>query len=633
MTLILTFPTHDANSKTHLNRYAKDPSELSDEVLRKANLPIHIVTNRVQNYNCYSSKDHFNACVAMLQSILSYFEEEHPASPQLLLAPASFFITYSPEGFKIEADLGSVLLGSRAAPGGPADDPGESIESNLANLSPGASLNSSKDKMTRLKELKKKQKAERVIFSKAWDELYEKREKSRISFEKIRDHVVKKVLNSKNSYRIVPQAYNAYLSVLVDPHTYIKPDLSEFMQGGDPSFFGIGTQISRRLVGPDQVESQTEIVIEAVMEDSPAQKAGLAPQDIILEVDGNRLQGKTDQEAVKLIRGPKGTPAQLKIKRGQEILSISIVRDEIVKRSVKVRMLTTPQRTRVGYIRLRDFSESGLEPRSLSESGVEPRSLEDEIRTKTRCGETAQGIRKMKDEGAQAFVLDLRENPGGLIVQAQCIVSLFVEKGKPVVNIQNIAPRSRSEQYSTYFEPITDLPVITLINSGSASASEIVSGALQDYGRSLILGLRSFGKGSVQTLSAVPLDADLQPFLRYFDFMVTTHRFYLPSGRTNQVAGVHPDITVYPHPAIQSEEDLPRIRREEDIYTNALPPQGTPWIQPRRDYVQTIEQCMISQGKAHDRFEQEKKSPIPPDFQLLSSEDAVDCVLRKEKEP
>src|SRR5215216_50762 len=319
-------------------------------------------------------------------------------------------------------------------------------------------------------------------------------------FERVRSDYVEKPDDSK----LVESAINGMLQGL-DPHSsYMDPKSFKDMQiQTRGEFGGLGIEVTME-------EGLVKVV--APIDDTPAHKAGVMAGDIITHLDDEPVQGLTLNQAVEKMRGPVNTKIRLKIMRkGQDkTTEVTIVRDIIRVRSVRSKV----EGDEVAYIRLTQFNEQTTE-------GLK----------KAIADMTAQiGNDKLK-----GYVLDLRNNPGGLLDQAISVSDAFLEKGEIV------STRGRNAEETQRFNARAgDLtkgkPIIVLINGGSASASEIVAGALQDHKRATILGTRSFGKGSVQTI--IPLGNN-NGALR-----LTTARYYTPSGKSIQAKGIVPEIEV-----------------------------------------------------------------------------------------
>ena len=297
----------------------------------------------------------------------------------------------------------------------------------------------------------------------------------------------------------------------LDPHSaYLTPeDFKEMQVDTAGKFSGIGIEIS---------QEQGRILVVSPIEDTPAYKAGLLAGDLILEINGESTQDMTLMDAVKRIRGEKGTTVTLLIlhKESNKPVEVPIVRGTIPIVNVKTQSLEDGYL----YLRLTKFQESST------------RNLREEIE-KYQKNHTLKGI-----------VFDLRNNPGGLLGQAVSVADTFIEDGT-IVYIQGKDKANRKDFYATKNSNEVKVPLVTLINAGSASASEIVAGALQDHNRSLIVGERSFGKGSVQTIIPMSDGSGIK---------LTTALYYTPSGRSIQATGIEPDLRI-PFVAPNKDDD------------------------------------------------------------------------------
>jgi carboxyl-terminal processing protease len=320
-------------------------------------------------------------------------------------------------------------------------------------------------------------------------------------FERVRADYVDKPDDSK----LVEAAINGMLAGL-DPHSsYMDPKSFRDMQVQTRGEFGgLGIEVTME---------DGLIKVVAPIDDTPAAKAGVMANDVITRLDDDAVQGMTLNQAVDKMRGPVNTKIRLTIMRKgvEKPLELTIVRDIIRVKSVR----SHSEGTDVGYIRITQFNEQTTD--GLKQSITD---LKNQL-----------GAEKIK-----GYILDLRNNPGGLLDQAISVSNAFLDKGE----IVSTRGRNADETQRFNARPGGDLtggkPVIILINGGSASASEIVAGALQDHKRATLIGTRSFGKGSVQTI--IPLGAG-NGALR-----LTTARYYTPSGRTIQAKGITPDIEV-----------------------------------------------------------------------------------------
>ncbi len=315
------------------------------------------------------------------------------------------------------------------------------------------------------------------------------------------DHIKKSYVDEVDDKKLIADAIKGMLSGL-DPHsTYLKAeDFSSLKEDTSGKFGGLGIEV--------QMDESGLIKVVAPIDDTPAARAGIRSGDRISALDGTPVKGMTLTDAVDIMRGHPGDPIVLTvIRKGVDMpLKISIIRDVIKVTSIKSELMEE----RFGYIRIRQFQE----------------------RT---GGDLVAALEKLQAEtDLDGLILDLRNNPGGVLNASVDVVDAFISSGL-IVYTQGRVADSDSKYFATSDNPSNDLTLIVLINGGSASASEIVAGALQDHKRGIIMGTQSFGKGSVQTI--LPLSADSA-------IKLTTARYYTPAGRSIQAEGITPDILV-----------------------------------------------------------------------------------------
>src|SRR5690242_17832603 len=356
------------------------------------------------------------------------------------------------------------------------------------------------------------------------------------AFTNILSIVKKNYVEEVETKNLVNGAINGMLNSL-DPHSaYLTPELYKDLQMDTQGRFGgLGIEIT--------VKGGVLTVVSPI-EDTPAFKAGIKPGDMIFKIEDEFTKDMTLVDAVKKMRGPRGSKINLTIKREgvSDLIDVSLVRDVIRVQSVRSRTLEPGY----GYIRLAQFQE---------------RSDRDMQRA----------LEKMAAEkgGIKGLVLDLRNNPGGLLTQAVRVSDMFLESGLIVYTEGRI--EAQKQKYFAQKEGTwNDFPIVVLVNGGSASASEIVAGALQDHRRAVVLGTKTFGKGSVQTI--LPLDDNSA-------LRLTTARYFTPNGRSIQATGIVPDITVE-NTTGQEKPDAPRrpSLREENLPGHLQNPQQSPSI-------------------------------------------------------
>jgi carboxyl-terminal processing protease len=306
----------------------------------------------------------------------------------------------------------------------------------------------------------------------------------------------------------------------LDPHSsFMPPEIFKEMQiDTKGEFTGLGIQIGIK----DNV-----LTVIAPIEDTPAYKAGIKAGDKIIKINGESTKDMSLYDAVTKLRGPKGTSVTITIVREglEKPMDITIVRDIIRIKSVKSKVVDEG----IGYIKLTQFQES-------------------------TASELSKALKHLtEDEKINGLILDLRNNPGGLLRGSINVVSQFLPSGKLVVYIKGKSGK-KTEFYTNNDKTYYEYPMIVLVNEGSASASEIVAGALQDWGRAVILGTETFGKGSVQTVFPLNDGSGLR---------LTTAMYYTPKGRSIQTTGIKPDIIV----KLKIKEGMKRhpIIREKDL--------------------------------------------------------------------
>ncbi len=320
------------------------------------------------------------------------------------------------------------------------------------------------------------------------------------SFSNVLAIVQKNYVQEVKTNQLVEGAIDGMLSAL-DPHSaYLTPDLYRELQvDTEGSFGGLGIEITLR---------DGLLTVVSPIEDTPAHRAGVKAGDQIIKIDGELTKDMTLLEAVKQMRGPQGSQVTISVRREgvDRFIDISLIREVIKIKSVKSKLLEPGY----GYVRLTQFQD-----RTTAD-------LEDAI---ARFSQDSQGLK--------GLVLDLRSNPGGLLSQAVKVADVFLDSGMIVYTKGRLD--NQQQRYIARSGGHTELPLVVLVNNGSASASEIVAGAVQDHDRAVIIGTQTFGKGSVQTILPLENGAALR---------LTTAMYYTPNGRSIQVTGVKPDYIV-----------------------------------------------------------------------------------------
>lgn len=343
------------------------------------------------------------------------------------------------------------------------------------------------------------------------------------AFTQALELIKRNYVEEPNAREIIQGAIRGMVASL-DPHSSFMAERAYKEMDMDirGEFQGVGIQIGLK---------NSQLTVIAPIEDTPADRAGLAAADKILKINDEWTKDMTIEEAVDRMRGPKGTPVRLLIHREgwEKPREFKIIRDVIKVQSVKARMLDSE----IGYIKITQFQ--GL-------TGAE----------------MEKALKKLMDTGMKRLVLDLRNDPGGLLDSSVDVSSMFLPKDKLVVYLQGRNAQERKDYLSTGSTLYREYPVVVLVNAGSASASEIVAGALQDSKRAVIVGTQTFGKGSVQTV--FPLEGGT-------GLRLTTAKYYTPSGRSIQNVGITPDIEVK-LPTVKEPKDGEAVHvvvREKDL--------------------------------------------------------------------
>jgi carboxyl-terminal processing protease len=337
-------------------------------------------------------------------------------------------------------------------------------------------------------------------------------------FGDVFDRVRSDYVEQPNDEKLIEAAINGMLTSL-DPHSsYMNAkNFQEMQVQTQGKFGGLGIEVTME---------NGVVKVVAPIDDTPAAKAGIMANDLIIKLDGDEVQGLTLNQAVDKMRGKINTPITLTILReGKEPFDVKLVRDEIRVRSVKSSV--EGQQKDIAYIRISSFTEQ-------TQEGLDA---------------AIASLRKELGSKLKGYIIDLRNNPGGLLDQAISVSDSFLDRGEVVSTRGRHA--DETQRFNAQRGDLSDgKPVVVLINGGSASASEIVAGALQDHKRATVIGTRSFGKGSVQTI--IPLGS--QGALR-----LTTARYYTPAGRSIQARGIDPDTII--------EQELPPELQGKDTST------------------------------------------------------------------
>jgi carboxyl-terminal processing protease len=321
------------------------------------------------------------------------------------------------------------------------------------------------------------------------------------------------------SYGTPKDAYEGIrgmLGTLDDPYTrFLDPrEFKEMQIDTSGELSGVGIQLS--------VDKETkELVVISPIEGSPASRAGVQPKDVIVSIDGKPTKGMSTEEAVKLIRGEAGTKVTIELRRKGALITAPLVRERIELHTVEHQVKTGPDSERLGYIRLKQFNANAAR-------------------------DMAAAVKDLEAKGVQGYVLDLRSNPGGLLMASVAIARQWLDEG---VIVSTKTRDGIQDTKRANGNALTKRPLVILINEGSASASEILSGALQDNHRALLVGQKTFGKGLVQSVRGLSDGSGMT---------VTIAKYLTPSSRDIHHRGIEPDVV-----AKLSDADAQKLKLED----------------------------------------------------------------------
>lgn len=309
-------------------------------------------------------------------------------------------------------------------------------------------------------------------------------------------------------------AMEGMIASLEDPYTsYFSPDEYRLFQfHSEGAFVGIGVILESK---------KTELTVISTLPGSPAEGAGVKAGDVIIAVDGKPIEGLSGDEATTMIQGEEGTPVLIRVRRGEgEELEFSIIRKKLEMPVVKEEVLESGGR-RIGYIRLEQFSD---------QSGAK----------------VAGALDALSEEGVEGVILDLRDNGGGLLIEAVEVSSVFIENG---VIVSTVGRDGKTTEYEARGDANEQIPLVILVNGNSASSSEITAGALKDDNRGILIGEKTFGKGVVQTIESLSNNGAIK---------YTSAVYYTPNGININEVGIEPDIFIVDDPNTPADEQLDR---------------------------------------------------------------------------
>ncbi|MBE8221407.1 MAG: PDZ domain-containing protein [Bdellovibrionales bacterium] len=442
------------------------------------------------------------------------------------------------------------------------------------------------------KELKILKKEENNFYSKAYTK------SPKINFSKIFFDIRQNLNKDVEQSIIASSVLNAYLSVAFDPHTAILPvQRLRDNTNSNKTFLGIGS-VLKKVVNK---------IVFFPLKNSPALKAGIKNNDILTHINGEDILNKSIKDIVDLIKGPINTSVNLQILRDNKILKINVVRNKIVVKNVTYKVIKQ-EGSNFGYILLKSFYKADA------------------------CKKVLIAITNLKKQNIKALIMDVRNNLGGLSNQAVCISGIFLKKWSIVYQTRQVGSSDVKAIRSSQTQK-TKLPLIVLVNSQSASASEIFSGSLQDNKRAWILGERTFGKGTEQSVKSFEQLSYLSSHIFKFSkktqkalaFKKTQSVFYQPNRTTNQLIGISPEFKVPAYPDLSKEELF--LPREDDLFHyTSIQTDNQRQIKPERlkEAKNLISTC--DKLKHIKNTYKNQKSLKQHDYQLYYAQNVLSCL-------
>jgi len=420
-----------------------------------------------------------------------------------------------------------------------------------------------------------------------------------IDFSALANWVKREVVESERQEEYAAAAISGYL-VVADAHANLLPARELPGTGGARPTQSPEREQGLAVEGPvyTGIGAAVQPVVDAalvtsILRGAPAAHAGLRVDDFILEIDGASTAGLSAEALVSRLRGTRGSRVGLQVKRQGRVLDLSVTRDAVSVANV-VSQALNDRGWQLAYLKIVSF----LPPDTCRDF---TRELERQLKP------TLNGI-----------LLDLRDNAGGLIDQAVCIADLFLGEDQVVLEVRDLQDPAKTDSVRTRRPARARMPMVTLVNARTGSASEVLAGALQDHSRSLVVGELTFGKGTVQTVR--PWRGSRSVLELY-----TASRYYRPSGVGVQLKGIEPDIEALDQPGPPAVDRV--VLREGDLFPTALPQESEVWRHPNPGLVQRLRRCTQGQGLAQHRLAREQKEGRVGDYPLAVGQDALVCRL------
>ncbi len=433
-----------------------------------------------------------------------------------------------------------------------------------------------------------------------WQSEYRRGRGSGSDFDGALAWILLRVVEPERARQYAAAAINGYISVN-DAHARIFPaptfprtlhagtgssETGGDMEGDGRRYTGVGVAVQR---------VADAIVVTGVVADGPASRAGIRVGDVILTVDGKPVGENPLAQVVSRLRGPAESEVGLTVQTESDVRNVTVRRDAVEIRNVISKVLDEAG-YQWGYLSIRSFTAP------------------------TTCSEARRELNALLHSDVDGLLLDLRDNMGGLIDQAVCIADLFLGPRLPVVQMRSLVNEQRARSFKTRYPALTRLPMVGLANAGTGSASEVLLGALRDHGRSLVVGERTFGKGTMQMIRPWRGASGVMQFY-------TAAVMYSPSGRSVQMLGIEPDVVAYERPEGRPAGTV--VLREEDLFPMALPAvsgsSSNLAVDPR---AAVVRRCVSLTGSADRRWTGAWATLENSDYALYVAQDALRCLSR-----
>jgi carboxyl-terminal processing protease len=548
-----------------------DAETINHDSWKHLNLRFNFIEEVLNQKNCSESSGKFLGCIKTINYLLSQGDKAIRLTTSDWLS-GSGDIEEKISDLNIEKDFGFFKIVSKK------------------NIN---SIDEKKDLVSEYETLKKSQNLRQDY----WISFFNSKLKENpLPVLKIEEWVTSHHNKNKDMSALIGEAYNTYLTMAEDAHAWIEPSsvFEAARYKNENEYFGTGIAF---------IKIRSKLAVKSLIREGPAFKNGVRLNDVILEVNNTDPTNLTLDEVEKIVKAHKNEPLSLRVKRGSEIKSftlnpVNLKLENVSSKTLNIEVDGVEMST--GYIKIASF-------------------MKDDV-----CEETQKTVRYMiSKQKIKALILDVRNNGGGIIDEAVCVVGLFLGPGQEVASVhgfdKNVSPLISNVDLAT------DLPLMILINRNSASASEILAGSLQDHERALLVGERSFGKGTIQNVGPWQGHIGLHR-------AQTVARFYLPGNKikpphTNQIYGIYPDIEAYEVPAPKENDKF--ALREADYSPIVLKGEGPEPVRPTALIEIGYRKCTNNFNLAVNAYRQSITSnKALEDYPLLVAADALRCDIK-----